>query len=234
MNDRIPTLLVVAIIGAGLILGAAVYFFRMTADVAPPGGDLSLIRPVGAMDRTLGDPNAPVVIVTYSSIGCRYCKDFQEVMGQIMADYGPKGDVLWVYRHFPILEVSTEAALHAEAAECAGAQGGNAAFFRFVDALEQEEVRPGGKSQNPYRDIALTLGLDPDTLLTCTAGSEFEAKVAADFDNAIDAGAVGSPYTVILPEGVAAVPISGAIPFSAMNEVVERAIKDAATHTSTP
>jgi protein-disulfide isomerase len=201
-------------------------------DNAPsPGGDLSLLRPVGLTDRTLGNPEAPVVIIEYSDIDCAYCKGFQETVAQIVADYAATGDVLLVYRHFPIIETHPSAALHAEAAECAGNIGGNEAFFRFIDALQQEA--PGNREFNPsgYPRIVRALGLDLDAFTACTEGSEFETKVASDYDNALAAGAAGTPYTVILAQGAAAVPISGAIPYIAMKELVERAIQEAAATT---
>lgn len=234
MDTRIPVLLVATIVIAGALVGGAVYLSRINATKPPPEGDLSLVRPVGELDRTLGNPEAPVVIIEYSDIDCEYCKGFQETLAQISADYAESGDVLWVYRHFPIVEVHASSALHAEAAECAGKQGGNDAFFRFIDALQQQA--PGSREFDPsrYASVVTRLGLDKDAFKACTDGSEFETKVAADYDNALAIGAAGTPHTVVMPKGAAAIPISGAVPYAAMKQIVERAIADAKAAEAAP
>lgn len=229
MNDRIPVVLTVAIILAGLIIGIAVYAMRVNEALPPQGGDVSLVRPVGPDDHSIGNPEAPVTVIEYSDIDCEYCKDFQEVMEQLMAEYGPGGQVLFVYRHFPIIEVHPDAAFHAEAAECASKEGGDNAFFRFIDALQQ--AAPGDRTFDPsgYGPLAESIGLSRSAMETCVAGSEFESRVAADFDNGIVIGVNGTPYTLVIAKGQPSIPISGALPYAAMKQIIDQAIAESAT-----
>ena len=227
MNERIPLLLPIAIVLAGIILGIAIYVVRVGEALPSESEDTSFMRPVGPEDHSIGNPDAPVVVVEYSDIDCAYCKEFQETMSQLMAEYGPEGNVLWVYRHYPIIESHPDSALHAEAAECAAAQGGDNAFFRFVDALQQEA--PGERSFNPsgYGRVAESLGLSKEALESCVAGSEFEQKVSDDFDNGVVIGVRGTPYSVILVRGGESIPVSGTVPYEAMKQIIDVAIERA-------
>ncbi|MGB4076876.1 MAG: DsbA family protein [Minisyncoccia bacterium] len=224
MNERIPLILPIAIVLAGIIIGIAVFMVRMNEVLPGPTGDVSLLRAVRPEDHTIGNPEAPVTLVVYSDIECEYCKEYQEALEQVMTDYGPGGEVLLVYRHFPIIEAHPDAALHAEAAECAGKEGGDDAFFRFIDAVQQ--ASPGPQSFDParYGTVAESLGLSRSSFQSCIAGSEFETKVAADFDNGVLIGVRGTPHTLVLIKGGTTIPISGAIPYLALVEVVKEAL----------
>lgn len=220
-------LLPVAIIIAGLVLAVAVYMVRVADNPGVKGGDPDLVRPVDASDHIVGNPNAPVKIVEYSDIDCQYCKQFQAVMAQIMTEYGANGEVAWVYRHFPVLSAHANSGKHAEAAECVASLGGDTAFFQFIDALQQSsgsgQFLPSG-----YGAVVESLGLSTSAFATCIEGDEFEARVAQDFDNALLSGGSGAPYTIVLIEGAKSVPITGALPYESMKEVIETALSKVA------
>lgn len=102
--------------------------------LADQGGKADIkFRPISAADHIWGDPNAPVKIIEYSDLQCPFCQRFHPTMQQIVTEY--KGQVAWVYRHFPLEQIHPHARKEAEAAECAAELGGNNAFWVFVDAL---------------------------------------------------------------------------------------------------
>jgi len=214
-----------AIVLAGLILAGAVYLVRGGgAGGTLSAGNPSAVRSVSPSDHILGNPEARVIVVEYSDIDCPYCKDFQKTMHRIMSDYGPKGEIAWVYRHFPLTVLHKNAAKHAEAAECAALEGGNEAFFAFIDAIH--EASPDRNQFNPdnYGAIATKIGIDAAKLAVCLAEGTFAARVAEDAKNAADAGGNGTPYTVLITDGVPSVPIAGAVPYEALVEVIDRAL----------
>ncbi len=229
MDQKNPYLLPVAIIIAGAILAGAIYLVRTGGVIATPMGDTSLTRPVDDTDRVVGSPDAPVMIVEYSDIDCAYCKDFQAVLEQLMAEYGPGGQVAWTYRHFPVLSLHPNAALHAEAAECAGSLGGTNAFFRFIGALQQAAPDINQFSPSGYEGVVTSLGLSVADFNSCVQSDRFVGKVTSDFENAVDAGGTGTPYTVILIEGSEPLSITGAIPYAAMKEVIDQALTKVTT-----
>src|SRR3989344_2489645 len=128
-------ILPVPIVIAGALIAGAVF---LLGDSPAPSGDSQNItaRPYDpAVDYILGNPNAPIKIVEYSDLECPFCKQFQTTMHQIMQYYGNSGQVAWVFRHFPLAQLHSKAPREAQAAECAGEQGGSEAFFKFVDRV---------------------------------------------------------------------------------------------------
>lgn len=228
MQERLPLLLPVAIVLAGAIIGIAIFFFRVNEAAPAPGTDLSKMRPVSTLDHSIGNPEAPVVLVTYSDIDCAYCKQHQQVLAQIAADHAAAGDVLMVYRHFPILARHPAAGLHAEAAECVARLGGDSSFFAFIDALGQRA--PGEQQFNPsdYDSVVSSLGLSVDKFEECRASGATHEKVAADLGDGALVGIDGTPFTIVLVKGQPAIPISGALPYTALSKVVDHAIEEAA------
>jgi protein-disulfide isomerase len=225
MTERPSYLLPVAIIIAGALLAFAIYTVR-TSTPSSPLESVGALRPVSAEDHIVGNPEAPVVIVEYSDIDCPYCKDFQQVLAQLMTEYGPTGNVAWVYRHFPLINLHEHAATHAEAAECVAEQD-ETKFFPFIDALQQ--AAPGGSEFDPegHASVVESLGLSAETFTTCMQSDRMVERVTQDFENAADAGGRGTPYSVILVRGGAPIPVTGALPYDAMKQVIEEALSKA-------
>lgn len=213
-----------AIVLAGLIIALTVYAVR-TENVTSIGkGDPGMVRPVNPNDRIIGNPQAPVKLVEYADIDSEYSKQFQATMQQLMSEYAAGGKVAWVYRHFPLLDQHAASASHAEAAECAGFLGDDDAFWRFIDALQSAAP---GESQFPvsgYNAVAAQLGLPQAEFETCLTNGRFTKKVYEDSTNALEAGAEGAPFTVVLVDGQKSIGIQGALPYEDMKRVIEEAI----------
>ena len=222
MNDRHPFLIPAAILIGGALLAVAVYATRAGAP-ASPLREVSAIRPVSVEDHIVGSPEAPVIVVEYSDIDCQYCKGFQEVMTQLMTEYGPTGKVAWVYRHFPLINLHEHAAEHAEAAECVAEQD-ETKFFSFIDALQQ--AAPSNSQFDPagYPNVVAALGLSVEEFTACINSDRMVERVTKDFENAADAGGQGTPYTVILVRGSDPIPVTGALPYDSMKKVLEEAL----------
>ncbi len=122
----------------------AILELALSNSPAPTGGNtksLENMKPVTSSDHIFGDVNAPVKVVFYSDLECPFCKSFHETMTQIMnSSYGKDGKVAWVYRHFPLKQLHSKAPKEAEAAECAAELGGNDAFWKFINKIN--EVTP--------------------------------------------------------------------------------------------
>ncbi len=100
------------------------------------------LDPITAADHYYGNKDAQVVIVEYADLECPYCAVVHPTIQQILKEYD--GKVAWVFRHFP-LNIHPNAHIKAVAAECAYAQGGDEAFFKYVDATYtemEEKTRP--------------------------------------------------------------------------------------------
>ncbi|MBU6323151.1 MAG: DsbA family protein [Patescibacteria group bacterium] len=215
-----------AIAVAGILIAGGVYIhLRMQAGQEPstvsPTADLSLIPPVTSADHILGNPAAPVVIIEYSDFDCPFCKQFHDTLHQLMASYGTNGDVAWVMREFPLTELHPNAAKHAEAAECVARVGGSDAFWKFGDLLF------GGQPTNPsaYPALLAKVGVDSSQFDACMSQGDTATLVAGERQDALSAGAQGTPFSVLLVKGHTPVAIPGALPLDQLKTLVDNAIQ---------
>ena len=213
----IPT----AIVLGGILVASAVYF-SMPKSPSLSEGNPALVRPVGAADHILGNPTAPVTIITYTDFNCEYCKEFDETMRHIIANEGTGGEVAWVYRQFPLSEIHPDALRHAEASECITQAAGNAAFWDFVQQLFENQPA----SPVAYGTYAEKIGVSSDAFASCSASvpKEIDERVQADRQNALLMGARGTPYSLIIVAGKPPVVMAGAYPYGAVKELIDEAL----------
>lgn len=210
-----------AIIAGGIIVAIAVYVSQPKAP-AKIIGDPALVRPVSASDHIFGNPAAPVVIVEYSDFDCTYCKGFRDTLHQIIANVGVNGKVAWVFRHFPLSEIHPNARTHARASECVSATAGNDAFWKFSNALFANQ----SVDISRYGEIASSVGISGDAFANCfsNTSSTIEEHITADRQNALDVGATGTPYSIILVNGNATVVMDGAYSYDAVKQLIDQAL----------
>jgi len=222
----------VAIVVAGALIGFAVYMSGkpVNAPTAPtPGGSPTAsevkINPVSSNDHILGNPNAKIVLVEYSDTECPYCKRFHETLQRLMTEYGKDGSLAWVYRSFPIPSLHPKAPKEAEALECAAEQGGNTAFWKYTDKIY--EITPSNNNldmaQLPI--IAGDIGLDVTAFNTCLSSGKMAAKVKAQYDDGVAAGAQGTPYSVLITKNEKIPITQGALPYENMKEIIDSLLK---------
>lgn len=208
----------IAILAAGLILGVALYLTFYTPRSAN-NDNPSLVRPVTSADHIFGNPAAPVLVIEYADYSSPYCAAYDETLRQLIATEGATGKVAWVYRHFPLSATSTPALRHAEAAECAGQVAGSEGFWNFDEALyAHQPVDP-----TEYGTIAAGAGITTSDFATCLANvsSTTDTRIMNDRQNALDMGATGVPFTVILSKNHAPVALDGAYSYDALKQQVD-------------
>lgn len=225
-----------AIIVAGLLIGGGIYLNGRMEKFSPqsptelarqnPGsGDSALkaiIRPVDANDHVLGSPDARIVIVEYSDTECPFCKMFHSTMNTIMQEYGSAGNVTWVYRHFPILELHKKAAKEAETLECAASIGGNSKFWEYTNKVY--EITPSNDQLDlaEMPKIAAQVGIDQVRFTTCLDSGEFGPRVQADAQNAFELGASGTPYSILIDTQTDQYyPLEGAYPYLQLKQAID-------------
>ncbi|MDO8492818.1 MAG: thioredoxin domain-containing protein [bacterium] len=222
----------IAIILAGVIIAGAVYLRGPTGtnnqaqvDQFKVENKDIVIKPVSADDHILGNPNADIVVVEYSDTECPFCKNFHKSMQQLVAEYGKNGKVAWVYRHFPIEQLHSKAAKEAEATECAADVGGKSKFWDYIGKVF--EVTPSNDGLDPAEllVIAGNLGLDKTAFQNCLNSGKFTKKIADSIKEAQDAGAQGTPYSVIVDKKGNTYPIDGSVPYADLKSVVDGILK---------
>jgi len=219
-----PYVVPLAIVLGGIIVATALYVAIPKRPV-PDVGSPTLVRGIDSTDHILGNPAAKIVIVEYSDFDCQYCKTFNETMHQIIANEGAKGDVAWVFRHFPLLEIHPNALSHARASECIAQVADNDTFWKFETALfANQPVDPAN-----YGTLAKAVGVTGDDFATCYANaagpsSMVEARILKDRQNALDIGAKGTPYSLLLAAGKSPVVLNGAYPYEAVKKLIDEAL----------
>jgi len=212
------------------------------------------IRTVQKDDHILGDSRAKVVVVEFSDPECPFCKQFHATMNKIIDAYGKDGKVAWVYRNFPIAQLHPKGQKESEALECSSDQGGNDTFWRYADKLyettnsnnsldigvynlpKDPPTAPDGTpyyTQQPPRsatdagqltDMAVSLGLDKAMFESCLSSNKYESKVKKDSEEAMSAGARGTPNSILIV-GKEQVAMEGAQPFEAVKELIDTLLK---------
>jgi protein-disulfide isomerase len=219
-----------SIVIAGLLIAGSLYLSsspKSKADKVAPTINTTEneIRKVTESDHILGNPNAPLVLVEYSDTECPYCKQFHSTMNKIMETYGKDGKIAWVYRHFPIDQLHSKARKEAQATECAFDQGGNAMFWKYTNTLYERTTSNDTLNPNELPKIAKEVGLNVDLFNDCLKTEKFKDKVEADYQDAVKAGAQGTPHSIIILKDGSKVPIQGAQPEAKLKSIIDTLLK---------
>ena len=208
-----------AIVVAGAVVAGALYLARTPLHLpwAASERPTATFRAPDIQDHTLGNPTAPIRIVEYCDLDVPFCKEFQKTMRAVIAEYGPSGHVSWTYRAFPNDALHENASRDAQAAECAGAEGGTEAFFAFADAWS-------ATSTPDLDEISAGLALPAQDFAACVASGAFADEVQASYAEAAAAGATSAPFTVVSVSGRKPFVLSGALSYETMQDVVEQSL----------
>jgi len=224
-----PQMIPLAIVAAGALIAGAIYFGGSTPSGSLVkgnpnsllGNDTSAkIEDISDKDHILGSRNAKVIVVEYSDLECPFCKVFHNTMRQIMDTYDDS-QVAWVYRHFPIAQLHSKASKEAEASECADEQGGDQAFWNFVNKLFDTTNSNNSLDQSQLPQIAASVGLDVTAFNNCLSSGRYTKKIADDVIAAGKAGAQGTPYSVAIGKNGQQVIINGAEPFETVKAKID-------------
>lgn len=124
---------------------------------------------IGPGDHAAGPPDAPMQLVEYGDYECPYCRRALAELDVVQRILETR--LVFVYRHFPLVQKHPHALLAAEAAEAAGAQGRFWEMHRLLYAHQRALAR---EDLDAY---AAELGLDG-------------ARFAADLDDHVHLEAV--------------------------------------------
>lgn len=132
-----------------------------------------------AGDFWRGSPDAPITVIEFSDFQCPFCQrhtlNTQPILDEQFVD---TGDVMWIFKHFPVQSTHPYAFPAAIFAQCVGEQGH---FWEAHDLLFQRMSEWSGANQETvFGEIAATLGVDNETLNDCRADEATLQKVQSD------------------------------------------------------
>jgi len=169
--------------------------------------------------RTLGSPDAPIVVVEFSDFQCPFCATFsREVRPLIEERYVSTGKVRFVYRDFPLMSIHPGALLAAHVANCAGEQG---AFWqmhnRIFAGMEQREWSSGNASDfRTFLNYAEELDIDAAQVQQCVESNRYGPRIQEDIQAAQQAGIRSTPSFLVNGQVLV-----GAQPFEVWERVFE-------------
>ncbi len=227
----------ITIVVAGILIAGAVFLVgksgSQTASTDTSVRKTNVRQYDKAIDHILGNPEAQVKVVEYADLECIYCKTFNTTMHQIMDYYGKSGKVAWVYRPFPLKTIHSKAPKEAEAAECAADQGGDTAFFKYIDQIYA--ITPGENNldlaQLPI--VAGQIGLDIPTFNQCLSSGKYTDRINKSYAEALAAGAQGTPFILIMV-GSDAIALQGGQPYDSMRAAIDTVLGNTPVTPITP
>jgi protein-disulfide isomerase len=182
--------------------------------VAQPTAQPAIVEGVTADDDpSIGDEDAPILIVEFSDFQCPYCSRFHaQTLQPLLDEYGDQ--IRFVYRDYPLTSIHPDAYKAAIASECADEQG---LFWELHDAMFQNQPITGVGLDAISTMAASIDGLDVDALNECIASDKYADEVQKDMTDATSYGVTGTPTFFI--NGVRLV---GAQPLTSFTAIIEQ------------
>lgn len=114
-------------------------------------------------DRVMGDENAPLTIIEYSSLGCPHCMRFhRDTLPMIKKEFIDTGKVRLIYRDFPLDRRAMAAAM---IARCAPTQR----YFGMIELFfdKQQEWSQAEDAMAALSKVAKFGGMSGDDVAEC-------------------------------------------------------------------
>ena len=182
------TLLVSAAMTMGaLMLGACSDKGTSTAKA----GDKARTAYETSTDHAIGNPNAPVTVVEYSSVMCGHCASWHEATyPAFVTKYVATGKVRFVMRPFPTGNVSLANAGHL-LADCAPSDK----YFDLVEVQmkRQRRIATSNNIKGEYVALAKSVGMSEEEFDKCMSDPEGLDRLQAVYDAGDNLGVTGTP-----------------------------------------
>lgn len=170
-------------------------------------------------DMTLGNRNAKVVIIEYSSLNCPHCSKFhQEDFNKLKNDFIDKGQVLYVYRDFPLNRVALAGSVLVHCAE-------KDKYFEFLNSLFESQSIWAFHSN--YLDSLLNIaklgGISEEKFKSCQNDKTLENFITKRMLDAANAFQINSTPTFFVNDEK----IIGDKSYPEFREIIAKALKKA-------
>lgn len=167
-------------------------------------------------ERAMGDPDAPIVMVEFSSLSCPHCADFHEkTLPRLKEKYIDTGKVRLVMREFPLDRAAMYATLMAR---CAPEQR----YFGLMDLLFRSQDRWLADEKTMLKTLEQTgrlAGVGKQLFDACVHHEELEEAMYKRIRKASTDWRIKSTPTFIFNEGEAK--IEGSLPYEEFVKTIE-------------
>jgi len=158
----------------------------------------STILDIKMNDLVIGDANAPVTMVEYSSLSCPHCAQFHtNVLPQLQKNFIDTGKVKLVVRAFPLNEPAVKGAM---IVDCAGQNGLNREnFIKVLFDMQAQWAFSEGFLKD-LKQIALVGGIDSAAFDSCVNDKDLETRILTSRQDAETKLTVTSTPTFFINE----------------------------------
>jgi protein-disulfide isomerase len=144
-------------------------------------------------DIVVGNADAPITMIEYSSLSCPHCARFsKDVLPQIKKDFIDTGKVKFIPRDFPLNKPALQAALFAHCTSPMLFQGISESLFKTQDQWLTDNATEA------LAQIAASAGMDRAKFDACLANKDEEAKILAAMKAGQDAFAINATPTFVV------------------------------------
>lgn len=172
-------------------------------------------------ERVLGNPDAPVTIIEYSSLTCPHCADFHvHTLPKLKAAYIDTGKVRLIFRDFPLDPRALSAAMVARCVE-------PNRYFGFLEVLFRDQ-ETWAVSDDPVRELkvrARLAQLSEAAFNACLANEELAKAITERAKRAHEQEGVRSTPIFFIGERT----LRGAYPFEDFKSVIDAALDGGAS-----
>lgn len=185
----------------GVIIAASIglIFLVSSGDDSGNPASVSEALEITDADHTKGIENASVQLVEYSDFQCPACGALFPIVDQVVKDY--EDQIIYAFRHFPIVSIHPNAMAAARAAESAGYQD---MFWEMHDTLfiRQNEWSPSSNATTIFEGYASELGLDIDEFQEGVTSEEASKTINSSLSVATGIGVNATPTYFINGEQI--------------------------------
>ncbi len=167
-------------------------------------------------DRVLGNANAPITMIDFSSLTCPHCADFNtNTLPLIKKKYIDTGKLKLIFRDFPLDQYALKAAMLARCAK-------PALYFGFIDVLfkDQSQWEHASEPQKALAQIGALGGVSAADFDACMSNKALSDALLAKQLEAQKAYDIKSTPTFVFNNG--ADKIEGARGIETFEEVIDR------------
>lgn len=189
-----------------------------TVSEAEPGALLGL--EAAMLERTMGNPNAPVTIREFASLTCGHCANFKtQVFPELKERYIDTGQVYYIYTDFPLNAPALDASA---VARCLPSDQ----YFRYIQFLfeTQDEWAFGGNHRRMLVQNARLLGGEETLLQACLESYPLKEALIERMNEFRDGFDINSTPSFLFN---GALVVRGAVSMNAMSQTIDRLIAEA-------
>jgi len=169
-----------------------------------PAGEFVTVTPVSyptADGRTVGNPDALVVVEVFEDFQCSACKNYTQTteVELLSSDLITNGQVYYIVRNFPFEDNYSAIKSSDQAANASMCASGQNRYWDYHAMLYANQDASNATAFSDRRLIAFAeaLGLDMSQFRSCFNGNDFETEILDDLARAQAYGITGTPSVFV-------------------------------------